>query len=323
MARFTQAWLLPTAVAVGLFWIVCIPALADASVWPVLTGAAHGALKARGLGEAFGLAAFTVLSLSVVLAYSSQLIYRILEGYHLPQWLDQSLTRRQQCRVRRLMALKTALERNPAGPKSKAYGIALEQLGLYPPAVESIMPTRLGNALKTLEAFGLDRYGLDSQQFWFELVGTAESSIRQENEEMRAQVDLFVAALAVFALLVIASLVTAVESNEPRAPALLAAGAALFLPIAYKGALRNMKDWVNSTRAMINLGRHRVASGMGLVVPRRLDDEVRMWQATSAVLHYRDERWRPWLDVFRVDPAKVGSSPTEPLTTGAGSETPS
>lgn len=299
VARFALAWLLPTAVAVGLFWAVCVPALASERLLDSLTGAAHQPLASRSLAEALSIAAFSTFAMAIILAYASQLIYRVLEGYHLPRGLDRRWTGRQRRRQAELLALKAALERTHNGRSSKSYGLTLERLGLYPHSPELVMPTRLGNALRTLEGYGQDRYGLDSQQFWFELVGTADEAMRRESEEMRSQVDLFVAGVAVSAILSVASAIVALLVTDSGGPGLLALGAAALTPIAYKGAVRNMKDWVNSVRAMINVGRFGIADRMGLELPWKLEHERRMWEAASGVLHYRDETWRPWLDFFR------------------------
>jgi hypothetical protein len=265
---------------------------------PVITGAGHGDESVRGPVEALAIAAFATLTVSTLLAYASQVIYRILEGYHLPAVLERRWTTRQRQRQARLLSLRDVLARTPAGRHSRKYGLALEQVGLYPHSADLVMPTRLGNALRTLETYGQDRFGLDSQQFWFELIGTAQDSVRRESEEARAQVDLFVAAVSVFSILALASTIVGLGLGEP-ASMILGLASGLAVPLAYYGALRNMKDWANSVRALINLGRLPVASGVGVQLPWKLEDERRMWQALSGVLHYRDDNWRPWLDVFR------------------------
>jgi hypothetical protein len=298
VARFALAWMLPTAVAVGLFWAVAIPALAADGLVPFITGApAVGSTAGRPALQATALAAFAIFAFAILLAYASQYIYRLLEGYHLPHGLAMALTRRQLRRRARLVATRDALALRPHGTHAKEYGLAVEQLEQYP-VVSAVLPTRLGNALKAMESYGQDRFCLDSQQFWFELIATASDSMRREVEEMRAQVDLFIAAVAVFTLLAIASVGVAISTGA-AGPVMLAGAAALFVPVAYRGALRNMKDWRNSVRAMVNLGRHPVAAGLGVHVPWTLEDERTMWRAVSGVLHYSDADQRPWLDVFR------------------------
>jgi hypothetical protein len=308
LARFALSWVLPCAVAIGLFWAVCVPELAAQHSWPLLTGS--NGITSRAVGEAVGVAAFAAFGIAVVLAYSSQLIYRVLEGYHLPRSLDRFWTKRQSRRYLRNLAVKSELESSSEGRQSKRYGLAVEQLGLYPESPERMMPTRLGNALRSLEGYGTDRFGLDSQQFWYELIGTADEAVRRESEEARSQVDVFVAAISACTLLAIACLAVSLDLGSGGAPLVLGLASIGFLPIAYRQALRNMKEWANSVRAMVNLGRMKVAEGVGLEMPWRLDHERYMWQSLSAVLHYRDVAARPWLDVFRhgtpyTDPSAV------------------
>ena len=299
IARFALAWLLPTSIAVGLFWWFCLPTLAAKGLAPSLTGAVGGA-STRSSVEALGIAAFITFAISVVLAYSSQLVYRVLEGYHLPRGMAGRLTARQRLHRARLTAIVSTLEDHPIGAKSSEYGLAAERLELYPKDVERLMPTRLGNALRSLESFGYRIYGLDSQQFWYELVGTADETVRREQEEARAMVDLFVSGVAVFAALALAATGMAVLDPTRPAPVVLALVSVALVHVSYRGALRNMKDWQNSVRAMVNLGRWKVAEGIGLKLPWMLDDERLMWQTTSSVLHYdADSDSRVWLDVFR------------------------
>ena len=73
----------------------------------------------------------------------------------------------------------------------------------------------------------------------------------------------------------------------------------VFAHVAYRGSVRNMKEWRNSVRALVNLGRADVADGLGMALPRRLEDEKKMWYAVRGVYLYQDEAWKPWLDVFR------------------------
>lgn len=332
IARFALAWLLPTAAAVGLFWAFCVPALAHDQALSLVTGATliHSAsagsqampIAHRDPVAALGMAAFLTFALSILLAYGSQLIYRILEGYHLPRSIDRQLTNHQRRRYQRLVATRDALANLPGGLHSKRYGLVAEQIGLYPVAADRTMPTRLGNALRSLEGYGQQRYALDSQQFWYELIGTVDPPVRRDTEETRSLVDLFVAAVAVAALLAAVSAGVALRVNQRAAPLALALMSALFVPVAYRGAVRNMKDWHNSVRALVNIGRISAAHAMGLAIPKEIEEERKMWRAASAVLMYGNESdgWRPWLDFFRRE-LPVGPD-RRPTVEPAGTEPP-
>jgi ABC-type multidrug transport system fused ATPase/permease subunit len=299
IARFALAWLLPTSIAVGLFWGLCVPSLVEQDLVPTITGTTSDG-SMRGPVQGLAIAAFIAFAISIILAYSSEFIYRLLEGYHLPRSIDLWMTARQRTRRERLRATVRLLDRTSSGSLSKEYGLAVEQLQLYPHDDAVVLPTRLGNALRALETYGVRIYSLDSQQFWYELIGTADDPVRREHEEARAQVDLFISAVAVFAgLAVAAALVVLIDPAAPG-PLSLSALSILLVPLAYRGAIRNMKEWQSSVQALVNLGRFKVADGMGLTLPWRLRDERLMWETASEVLHYGDdEHFRPWLDVFR------------------------
>lgn len=298
IARFVSAWLLPVAAGVGLFWAVCITPLAHQRSLRLLTGAAAGEGHPRGLVIAIAVAISITLVLSTLLAYGAQVIYRLLEGYHLPRTLSRKLIARQVRRRRRLQKIVEQGQSSSALKATPAYGIATERLGEFPHDESKTMPTRLGNALRTMESYGTEVFGLDSQELWYELVGTARQSVRQEQEEARALVDLFIAAVAVAMLLAIGSVAVGL-AVQPRGPFVLAGASVVFAHVAYRGSVRNMKEWRNSVRALVNLGRADVADGLGMALPRRLEDEKKMWYAVRGVYLYQDEAWKPWLDVFR------------------------
>ncbi len=295
VARFVSAWLLPSAATVGLFWLICIPHLAERRYLDTLTGA-----SGRDPIAALGVAAFATIVMATIFAYYSRTIYRILEGYHLPKSIRRSFQISQMRRRERLRAYSTTPN------TGQTQGLATEAVGLYPKSLDDIMPTRLGNALKALETYGVSVYGLDSQQMWFELIGTAAEPVRREVEEARAMVDIFVAAIAASVGLSISSFLVALATREP-ASLLLAVSAAVFVPLAYEGAVIQMKDWANSVRSMVNLGRHNVAVAMGLEVPWRLEDEKKMWEVAINKLYFLSDDYGDgqWLDVFRRGTPKV------------------
>ena len=221
-----------------------------------------------------------------------------LEGYHLPGQMSRWMRNRQLSSRRRLAAIVAKGTTTPHVRRSTAYGLAVERLGQFPSDEARVLPTRLGNALRALETYGEDVFRLDSQQLWYELLGTARPAVRQEQAEARALVDLFVAAIA--AGIILSVLATAVAiATRTVAAAVLAASALAFCLVAYRGAVRNMKEWQNSVRALVNHGRSELADALSMALPKRLEDERLMWDAVCNVYAYRQDGWIPWLDVFR------------------------
>ncbi len=74
IAQFVYAWVLPSAIACGIFTAVILPTLRNAGIdiGLILSGA---------------LFLLATLTLSVTFAYAARPIYRFLEGYSMPKWL--------------------------------------------------------------------------------------------------------------------------------------------------------------------------------------------------------------------------------------------
>ena len=130
-----------------------------------------------------------MLVASVLTALSSLAIYRVLEGYTLPMALKRRMMKKTLLRWHRLRRTVFA----PWGTVSTiARELAQEQWQLYPQDERQLLPTRLGNALKSLETYAMTRYALDSQAFWYELHGVSSLALRQDVDDTRASVDFFV-----------------------------------------------------------------------------------------------------------------------------------
>jgi hypothetical protein len=190
LSKFVKAWLLPSAVAVGVFVFLLLPVLKGI---PLVAR-----LYALSEVERAVALAFSILLVAFLCSHSATAIYRVLEGYSWPKPLRTWATNRQ---VQHHKSLWAAANNADAGEKPDQTNssdqtwsaeLKLEELRRYPEAVGDVLPTRLGNAFKALERYGTDRYGLDSQLFWSELNSCATPSIRDEVEDARSMIDFFV-----------------------------------------------------------------------------------------------------------------------------------
>lgn len=284
IAQFVYAWILPSALTCGAFSVLVLAhlkdsAIANVSVW------VGGALFTLG-----------TLTLSVVFAYSARAIFRVLEGISMPKKLKRRLLRRQHRRYNRL----TALARVSHQPTSQE---AAEQLKSYPGDPGMIMPTRLGNALKALESYGVSRFGLDSQTFWYELQAAAPDAIRTATRETRASVDFFVSSIAHLTLLGVACLIAVPFVDNPTAVVLGAVVSLSLTPLAYAQASVNVLEWHWSIRALVNTSREGLASSLGLTIPTNSADEWALWQAVSGLAHHgRQDDYLRVFDKYRAQP---------------------
>lgn len=266
--KFIYAWVVPSATTAAVFLFLVAP-----------EGLVSKALRQPSAGSTLANGAFLALltvTVSVGVGLFQLPIYRFLEGYTMPRFLQTRLRRRQ---ARKWMQL-SRLHRRSDKLGNRRAAIIAEKLELYPERLEDVMPTRLGNSLKALETFSYNRYQLDSQALWHELLAVSPASVRSDIDEARAPVDFFVSAFTHLVALGVAS--GSVFALEHSARSLMTALVCiLLLPVAYDGAVRNVSAYAATVRALSTLGRRPLADGLGLKMPSHGADERRMWLALS------------------------------------------
>jgi hypothetical protein len=313
-ARFVFAWVTPSLVTVGVFAIFLWPEVRVTSpLRPVSQVTGQNATAAALVFT------FSVVVLAVTFAYASLPIYRILEGYSLPGFLRRPLMRRQQ---REYSRVRDAERRYAATGKMPA-GMTIEDLRRFPEKQTAVRATSLGNALAAMENWSSERYNLDALLMWHELYGVSRDSVRRDTDEGRAPVDFFVSAIAHMTLLLVASVAIAATVPHARVRALVIGVAALLvIPASYRLAVKNMIDWAQSVKAMVNLGRVDLARAMGLRIPIQLKGERRMWQLHYWVVEMNQPRLIDRYDLYRRrrTRAKPRSSPSgsQPAPTPEG-----
>lgn len=273
LARFVYAWLGPAIVTVSTFALLVLPDVQRK--WPTIR------LRGRGITFEKGfLFAFAVFTLSVLFAYAAQPIYRLLEGYPFPKWLRRSLIRRHRRQAHRLRHQISLLESRPWLRSGREWGPLLEKVQRYPERDEDLLPTRLGNALRGLERYGKDRFGLDSQSLWFEVEATSPPGLLHDYEDARAQVDFFVSSIAHLGLLALVSMVLGVALAAPG-PVLVSLVSLALAGAAYEAAVINMGEWHDVVQAMVNLSRAPLAAALGFTLPEAYGGEFAMWESFS------------------------------------------
>jgi hypothetical protein len=274
-SSFVLSWLVPSTVFISLFALFIYQPIVDgqpkAPNWstPLQTFISSGAIAATA---AFALA---VVVLALVTSLASRPLYRVLEGYSLPQVLGRPLLIRQHRRYRRL---QMAVRRRRG--ELAARGLAREELANYPTRTARILPTRLGNALKALETYGSDRYGLDSQTFWYEVYASAPERCQTDADQARASVDFFISIVGLLALLSACAGVAGVTTGASQCWVLALLAAAATRP-AYSAAVRNMTDWRYAVQALVNLSRPGLAKGLGYRLPKTFTAERDFWMTWS------------------------------------------
>ena len=166
--RFVYAWLVPSVVTTAVFWFLLLPDIGT------IHSAGGEAVSGLGAVAVFSITAFTI---SVLFAYTALHTYRFLEGYTIPRRIANRLRRRH---IREWYRLHYLWDLDLA-PHAKR-GRLKERMQAYPDDVESVLPTRLGNAMRAMELYGVTRFGLDSQSLWYELQSVAPGTFDRTKE---------------------------------------------------------------------------------------------------------------------------------------------
>jgi len=283
-SSFVLAWLVPSGIVVALFSLFVYP--------PLIKGGTRGptwsepltSFVATGAVAATAVLAMSIVVLALVTSLASRPLYRLLEGYSLPESAARPMRRRQRLRYRQLQVQAGRSHRGALHRR----GLAREELGNYPAGAARLLPTRLGNALKALETYGSDRYRLDSQSFWYEIYGSAPERNCRDADQARASVDFFVSLIGLMGLLSAVSGIAAATTGSGQC-VVVAAGALATTRPAYSAALRNMTDWRYAVQALVNLSRPELAKGLGYRLPDTLAEEQRFWSAWTGLVGERHE----------------------------------
>lgn len=286
--NFVIAYVLPVILAA--LWLIA--ALKDVAavdaVWSTILDA-----------DKFAALTLFVLALwvaAVSLTFINLPLYRVLEGYLPP--LDSRLVK--ALRDRRydidLAALKA---RNDAvGDDTDlrdAYNDAVRKFrARYPKDPVLLVPTRLGNALKSAEAYAHDVYGADSVAIWARFAAVMPESFAKLVDGARAEMDCFVN--AVFLSFLVSS-ITAVHFLK----GLVEAGSAgkldefswsyVLVPVLgfascrlwYRFAVLKAVSWGELFRAAFDLYLPDLAKQLGYELPGTAADRKAFWGKVNAL----------------------------------------
>jgi hypothetical protein len=273
---FVAGWLVPSIIAVGLGGYFVVPNL------PFGLAAEVGAMDSVKQALVLPLVAAAV---AVVLNGLQTPLYRVLEGYVWPERIRDRRIRHH--RKARFSAQRTVEAEAMTG--GLRYGLALEKLQRYPTIDSQVAPTALGNALRAFEVYGWEKYNLDSQTLWYELEAVAPDSLRTSVERARVPVDFAVSCAYLSAALSLIALLSAVAGNGDRL-GMLAIGmvTALLAAASYRLAVVSTRDWRASVQALVNVGRAPLAEALGVQLPATVEEERRMWRATTTFVRRED-----------------------------------
>jgi uncharacterized repeat protein (TIGR01451 family) len=292
---------LPVVIFVILTWLLVIPSLP--TNWPILQPI-----------QTFG-AEWQILSFSFATIVLTGLLYNIniplislYEGYPWKElWIGQARTKKYQ----RLFAIAKArwngaphIEfelrddndgRSAAIEKMKALaGSTL--FADFPAREDLVLPTRLGNVIRSFESYSLRQYGMDAVTFWPRLVSTIPKEYASAIDEAKTSFDFMLNCSALSSVLALIVFLTgSVYPSHFNAPGgwvfwvselVLLCLAAHF---SYRLSIGRARSWGNTVRTSFDLYRRDLLKQLGYTrVPETLEEEQRLWSNIGERIVYGD-----------------------------------
>jgi hypothetical protein len=273
LGRYVFAWLLPSAVAVGVLLVLVEPSSSGSSPigWAVTRGSSGRLPPGLVLG-------FVVMTLAVVSGYMSTALYRLCEGYHLPTFVKRRMFRHHTREWWRIHG-----GRSDDSIVTAKSGLNVELRWRYPERKSDIMPTKLGNALRGAETYGRNRWNLDTLTVWHELIAVTPPALAKELDDARSGLDFFMSAIVHLTIVATVSVLSVAGSTD-YVPIVVAMVATLAIWPSYAAAVHRVGEYRSALQAQINLGRAPLAAGLGYELPPDLVRERFMWANLSMFL---------------------------------------
>jgi hypothetical protein len=156
----------------------------------------------------------------------------------------------------------------------------LTELGQYPRRRSDLRPTRLGNALQSIEEYGPLTFGLDPKLFRTEMLALVSAELRDSRREASAMLDLLVALQVAAGLLCSTAVVGAIYKSDAGLG--WAAVAAAVVGFACHRLVRDaLPRLLEAERAVVDMARRPLATAWGLDLPASFKREREMWQALA------------------------------------------
>jgi hypothetical protein len=269
-------WIVPSLIAVSVTVFFLFPVWGDEFAF---------AKKLEGMswGERSAVLAGAAFSIGFLLNSWQSGLYRLLEGYLLPVRLQRWLIARKRQRKAEIKLRYD--EARDAANDQRRMNIELERYRKFPPDDE-IMPTSLGNAIRSAEAYSWDRYRLDIVTLWYHLQAVIPEPLRADEDRARSAIDFQICAFYLSAVVAGLSALTMGVAG-PSTQLVVLAGVPIFVAtLFYRGAVVAAHEWRKSMEAIADVGRAPLAVRLDLSLPASLESEREMWRVVGQIVKY-------------------------------------
>lgn len=264
-ARFSLVSILPTAV-LALFVV--------ALIWSGAPGDAPDLDRlAAEVGDLSGsettLLLLGVLAVAVFVQPFQVPLVRLLEGYWGRSGPARALTRlgvdRQRKRLEALITRAATPVKDPTDPAAAdAIAAAAERQRLFPDADSDLLPTRLGNVLRSAEQRAGAPYGLEGVVAWPRLYPLLPDPVRLTVDDRRDQLDVAARFCSVFLTAALISFVLLVPHEWWLA---VPAGCLVLAWLAYRASVTAALAYGEAVRSAFDLHRFDLRRALHLPLP--------------------------------------------------------
>jgi len=269
--------LVATFLGIGLTLVATIGVDAGVTKWNAQSGLVQAGVVVIGVAAVYAVAAF--------LDSQSLLIVQTFEGYVGPlKWWGGAgrswhMSRRARLRLGKGRSLETSRS---------------EYAASAPKGPDDLLPTRLGNVLRSGEMYAYERYGIDAMVIWPRLlpkVPDAEATALSDSRSAMEQMLILSSILAVFGT--IGGVVFALQPEGATWSALLLLGGWSLAGLCYRGAVDHAIAYSLRLKAIFDAHRLLVFEVLRVPAPRNRAEERRRWTDIANLLAQNDpqSRW--------------------------------
>ena len=261
--------------------------------------------------------ALVTLVLSVLMYNLNTPIVRMYEGYVWQKsWIGEGRTRHfqrefdvLQSRRKNLLALLARPSEKPLLERlvrSRLARVVELQKRDYPSIRSSVLPTRLGNVIRSFENYPRDQYGMSAITLWPRLVAVIPENYAGAIAESKTALDFLINSsllAGVLSLAVLAFGSPVALSGESWISLGFRLSAAFMLAVVsflfYRLSISQAVAWGSLVRGAFDLYRWDLLERMGFgLKPRTPIEERELWLGISRQLLFGDKETGPWVESY-------------------------
>ncbi|WP_292387636.1 hypothetical protein [Methanosarcina sp. UBA5] len=259
--------------------------------------------------DKLGLLSFTSFTLSIFLLLFNRPMIKMLEGYYLLFVPGISYFERRKLRRlnKSLESTRSKLNKINYKDKYSELNAKITELSIrlnteFPFALEYILPTSFGNAIRSFELYSYKVYGIDATSCWPRIISFASESHRTNINDASSRVDfavncLYLTTVIIFELILIYSL-----EIIPQITFIISESFTIFVLIClWKYAIMSAKLWGDEVKSVFDLYRYDLITKLNGLNEITLENiprnEKEYWYSVDNVFLYHTK----WENVIKKD----------------------